>query len=86
MAWNYRVVRKNGLLGIHEAYYDASGTVHSLSMDPVSPVHDNISELKTDLELMLDALNDSITDFDERESRALKPRDRNKPLRWTGRK
>ena len=78
MAWNYRVVRKNGLLGIHEAYYDASGTVHSLSNDPVSPVYDDVSELKTNLELMLGALNDRIIDFAEFESRELNGTDKNR--------
>ena len=63
--WNYRVVRKNGLLGIHEAYYDEAGTVHSLTINPVSPTYEDLTALKTHLELMLSALDENIIDFED---------------------
>jgi hypothetical protein len=61
--WNYGVVKKNGYLGIHEAYYDDTGNIDSLSVEPVSPVYEDLDELKTNLELMADALVKSIIDF-----------------------
>lgn len=63
--WNYRVVRKNGLLGIHEAYYDDCGNVRSLSMEPVSPTYEDVAQLKTNLTLMIDALEETVLDFDQ---------------------
>lgn len=66
--WNYRVVRKNGLLGIHEAYYDEGGMVTGLSVDPLTPTYDDVTELKVNLELMLSAIDDGIIDYYERGS------------------
>ena len=66
--WNYRVVKKNGYLGIHEAYYDDSGNVHSLSTEPVSPVYEDLHLLKTNLELMAEALGKSIIDYEQIDS------------------
>ena len=63
--WNYRVVRKDGLLGIHEAYYDDCGNVCSLSIEPVSPTAEDVAELKTNLTLMTEALEDTVVDFDQ---------------------
>jgi hypothetical protein len=63
--WNYRVVKKNGHLGIHEAYYDDSGNVHSLSAEPVSPVYEDLNQLKTNLELMVEALGKGVIDFEQ---------------------
>ena len=65
MTWNYRVVKKNGYLGIHEAYYDDSGKIRSLSIEPVSNVYDDLKELKTNLELMMDALEEGVIDFEQ---------------------
>jgi hypothetical protein len=45
--WNYGVAKKNGQLGIHEEYDDDNGNVHSLSAEPVSPVHEDPDQLKT---------------------------------------
>lgn len=64
-AWNYRVVKKNGYLAIHEAYYDDHGNVRSLSVGPVSPAYEELTELKTTLELMLEAVDQGILDFEE---------------------
>ena len=66
--WNYRVVKKHGHMGIHEAYYDDNGNVHSLSLEPVSPVYEDLDQLKTNLELMLDALGKSVIDFEQIDS------------------
>ena len=66
--WNYRVVKKNGHLGIHEAYYVDSGNVHSLSDEPLSPVYQDLDQLKTNLELMVDAFGKSVIDFERIDS------------------
>jgi hypothetical protein len=66
--WNYRVVKKNGYLGIHEAYYDDSGNIRSLTIDPVSNVYEDLEELKTNLEFMMDALEKSVVDFEQIDS------------------
>ena len=63
--WNYRVVKKRGYLAIHEAYYDESGNVRSLSEDPVSPESEDLPQLKTALELMQEALDEAIIDFEQ---------------------
>ena len=66
--WNYRVVKKRGYLAIHEAYYDESGNVRSLSEDPVSPESEDLPQLKTALELMQEALDEAIIDFEQIDS------------------
>ena len=67
-SWNYRVVKKNGYLGIHEAYYDDSGNVNMLSSEPVSPVYEDLDLLKTNLQLMAEALGKSIIDYEQIDS------------------
>ena len=66
--WNYRVVKKRGYLAIHEAYYDENGNVFTLSQDPVSPEAEDLAQLKTNLELMQDALDKAILDFEQIDS------------------
>jgi hypothetical protein len=59
--WNYRVVRKKHLYvdpngnqkeritytyAIHEAFYDKSEFVGSITQDPVEPFGENIAELR----------------------------------------
>ena len=63
--WNYRVVRRNGLLAIYSAHYDMSGIVRGLSIEPVSPEYDTEEELKTNLELMREACEKSVLDYDK---------------------
>ncbi len=63
--WNYRVVRKNGYLGIHEVYYDDSGNIHNLSIEPVSLVYEDLEQIKTNLEWMMDALGKNVIDFEQ---------------------
>lgn len=65
VTWNYRVVKKRGYLAIHEAYYDENGNVRLLSTDPVSPESEDLAQLKTTLELMQEALDDGILDFEQ---------------------
>ena len=63
--WNYRVVKKNGYLGIHEAYCDDGGNVHSLSSEPVPVVSDDFDQLRTNLNLMAEAFEKGMIDFEK---------------------
>ena len=58
-------MRKDGFLGVYEAYYDNHGNVISTTVDPVSPVYEELVELRTNLELMLESLDKSIVDYEE---------------------
>jgi hypothetical protein len=65
MSWNYRVVNKNASLGIHGVYYDESGKIIGMDQDPNYPSAEDCLELRTTLELMLEALSKPIVDYDE---------------------
>jgi hypothetical protein len=71
--WNYRVVWKDGVYGIHEAYYSSNGKVVAVTVDPVSPVATSEDEelgenpvevLDKSLRWMLLALDDPILDYE----------------------
>jgi hypothetical protein len=62
--WNYRVVRKEGALAIHAVYYDDSGEVEGWSERPFSPVAESCDELRTNLELMLEALGKDVLNIE----------------------
>jgi hypothetical protein len=65
MTWNYRIMNKNGLLGVHGVYYDGDGNIQGMDQDPNAPQAETIDELRTVLELMLEALEKPILDYDE---------------------
>jgi len=50
--WNYRVVKKDGYLGIHECHYDDDGQVEFLTENAVDVVGDDVEELKWELHHM----------------------------------
>ncbi len=62
--WNYRVVERDGVLGLHAVYYDDSGNIEGWSEIPFSPVAESIDELRTTLELMLESLAKDIVDVE----------------------
>ena len=64
MSWNYRVVSRESSLGIYEAYYDQDGQLHSISSDPVSRTCDDIESLKVDIQLMLEACQKNVVDYE----------------------
>jgi hypothetical protein len=68
MAWNYRVIRKDGQLGIHGVYYDESGEIKSYDIEPNAPLGDDLDDLRTRLELMLESLGKEVLDFDRLEN------------------
>jgi hypothetical protein len=44
--WNYRVVSKDGYLGIHECHYDDDGQVEFLTENAVDIIGEDAEELK----------------------------------------
>jgi len=63
MKWNYRVVRKEKHISIHEVYYDENGNAISISQNPVAPEAEDIKELKDTLELMMEAISKEILEY-----------------------
>ena len=61
--WNYRVIRKDDGISLHEAYYNNEGRIISLSIEPISPVCEGLDELRTTLQLMLAALDEPVVNF-----------------------
>lgn len=69
MGWNYRVVRKNGELGIHEAYYDENGRIWAITERAVSPfvyegACETVENLRTVLRRMVGAIDKPVLDYD----------------------
>ena len=64
MTWNYRVMKRDGLLAIYSVYYDDGGIIQGWSVDPFSPEADDLEELRTTLELMLEALAEEIIEYE----------------------
>jgi hypothetical protein len=49
---------------IHEAYYDNSGHVGSITQDPVEPFGENVEELRHSWVMMAEAFGQPILDYD----------------------
>ena len=62
--WNYRVLKKDGVLAVYTIYYDENGNIKGWSANPFSPEAEDIEELRTNLELMLESLKDEIIKVD----------------------
>jgi hypothetical protein len=65
MHWNYRIVIKDGALGIHEVYYDDQGQPSSLSEDSVVPVASSVEELRDVLERLRRATQEPPLVYDD---------------------
>ena len=37
MGWNYRIMKKDGYLGVHAVYYDGHGNIQGMDQDPNVP-------------------------------------------------
>lgn len=73
MTWNYRVVRHNNngfdWLALHEAYYDEDkDNPHSITVTPVSPIGEDINDLRSILGMMIAALEKPVLDYGSFES------------------
>ena len=62
--WNYRAVKKDGVLGVHAVYYADDGNIEGWSERPFSPVADSLDELRTSLELMLESLEQEVIEVE----------------------
>ena len=58
-------MNKNGLLGVHGVYYDEHGNIQGMDQDPNAARAETRDELRTMLELMLEALEKPFLDYDE---------------------
>lgn len=50
---------------IHSAHYDKQGFIHAMSEDPTYPQGETLEELKTDIARYIDAINQSVLDYDK---------------------
>lgn len=62
MTWNYRVVRGDTGLRIHDVYYDGDGNPVSRHEMPTYVYGDTVEALRSQLMLMLDALDQPVID------------------------
>ncbi len=65
MAWEYRVLLKNGAFAIHEVYYAENGEIEFWTENPVQPGGESLSELKRDLEFYRIALRKPVLRYDQ---------------------
>lgn len=68
MTWNYRVYKckekEEEYYAIHEAYYAPyKEEPHSYTVDPVAPMGNTLEELRSDLQMMLAALDKPVIDY-----------------------
>ena len=58
-------MKKGGYLGVHGVYYDEHGNIQGMDQDPNAPTAETRAELRTMLELMLQALKKPILDYEK---------------------
>lgn len=64
MSWNYRVVKKDGYLGIHEVYYNDDAIPESCTVNPVKITEENLDELKHTILLLDKATQKEILNYE----------------------
>ena len=65
MTWNYRIVRKEDYLEIHEVFYGTDGAPKMVTTDSVCVGGEDLEELKQDMTHYLEALNKPVLEYDE---------------------
>jgi hypothetical protein len=65
MSWNYRVVRGAEGLGIFDVYYNESGKPIGSHISPTHVHGETIEDLKSQLALMLEALDQPVLEDHE---------------------
>ena len=67
--WNYRIFRhtKDGeeWFAIHECYYDENNKVTGWTTRQIDPYGDSVEELKDVLEMMYEALDKPVLEYDD---------------------
>ncbi len=62
--WNYRIVKKENVYGIHEAFYDSDGKIEAITENAVNPHGETKDDLIEDLDLMLRAVFKDVIDYE----------------------
>jgi len=65
MTFNYRVIKREGILEIHEVYYNDKGEIEFWDESPSWPIGNDIKELLEDLSKYESATELPILDEDE---------------------
>ncbi len=65
--WGYRVVKhgKKGILFVHEAYYDHREGLLGIANEPAAACGDTREELEENIELITQALNEPVLDYED---------------------
>lgn len=64
--WGYRlVIHPSGTLFIHETYYNKQEAVLGFAASPARPCGDSETEVKTELDLMLEGLKEPVLRYTE---------------------
>jgi len=67
--WNYRIIKKTVkeevVYGVHEVFYDASGSPKACTESPVEPWGESLDELIADIERMRAAADKPTLNYDD---------------------
>ena len=61
----YQIAKKDGEYAIYEVYYDDDDKPFMISVDPVFPTGENITEFKEDMDLYIEALYRKILNWSD---------------------
>ena len=64
MGWNYRVLKRDNLFAIYSVYYDDDGKIIACSESPEPAVSEDFEYLRTQLNLMLEAVDKDVVEFE----------------------
>ncbi len=70
MSWNYRVMRRDGELAIHEVHYDEDGRVQGYGAEPTFPGGPDLDELRANLQQYASALDEPVLEYEDDSPRA----------------
>jgi hypothetical protein len=65
MSWNYRVINKGGIYGIHDVYYNSRGNIVSIGDNAVYPSGGSFEELRGDMGRLFSALGKPVLVYEE---------------------
>jgi hypothetical protein len=75
MTWNFRIVNKDGNLGIHEVFYDGEPCAFrgldcvcvatSVTVDPIDVTGENLEDIKDYYNMMGEAFDRPILDYNK---------------------
>jgi hypothetical protein len=63
MSWNFRVVKKEGIYGVYEVYYNSKDEIIGMTENTVSLVSDNHEDLILLLARMAGDLDSPVLDY-----------------------